>query len=205
MRIAVTAGTPEPLLVYESEVEPQPDEATLIERAREGDAAAYGQLVERHQEVAFRIAYLITRSALDAEDATQAGFLKAYAALGRFRTGAPLRPWLLRIVANEARNRRRHERRQARLLPRARTAEPEQRTEPSAEEIVLADETHRHVADALWRLRDQERLAIFTRFFLDLSEAEAALMLGCPAGTVKSRLSRGLAHLRAELEGKPDA
>ncbi len=185
--------------MYESVVEPLPDEAMLIERARGGDGPSYGRLVERYQEVAFRLAYLITRSATDAEDATQAGFLKAYAALGRFRTDAPLRPWLLQIVANEARNRRRHERRQARLVPRLGTAEPRHSTDRSAEEVVLADETHRHIADALWRLRDEERLAIFTRFFLDLSEADAAVVLGCPAGTVKSRLSRGLVHLRAEL------
>jgi len=70
---------------------------------------------------------------------------------------------------------------------------------------VLTDETHRQVNEALWRLRDDERLAIFTRFFLDLSEAEAAVALGCPAGTVKSRLSRGLAHLRLDLQGEPDA
>ena len=73
------------------------------------------------------------------------------------------------------------------------------------EEVVLADETHRVVADALRRLRYEERLAIFTRYFLDLSEAEAAVVLGCPAGTVKSRLSRGLEQLRADLQREPDA
>ncbi len=191
--------------MYERAVEALPDEAALIERARAGDVTAYGHLVERYQEIAFRIAYLITGSPTDAEDAAQAGFLKAYAALGRFRTGAPLRPWLLRIVANEARNRRRHERRQTRLLPRVGAAEARRDAGPSAEEMVLADETHRQVNEALWRLRDDERLAIFTRFFLDLSEAEAAVALGCPAGTVKSRLSRGLAHLRLDLQREPDA
>ena len=191
--------------MYERAVEALPDEAALIERARAGDVSAYGHLVDRYQEIAFRIAYLITGSPTDAEDAAQAGFLKAYAALGRFRTGAPLRPWLLRIVANEARNRRRHEHRQARLLPRVGAAEARRDAGPSAEEMVLADETHRQVNEALWRLRDDERLAIFTRFFLDLSEAEAAVALGCPAGTVKSRLSRGLAHLRLDLQGEPDA
>ncbi len=180
-----------------------PDEAALVERAREGDAAAYGRLVEQHQEVAFRIAFLITRNATDAEDAAQAGFLKAFAALGRFREGAPLRPWLLRIVANEARNRRRSEHRQARLLPRVRSVAPPPAA-ASAEELVLADETHRSLADALGRLRDEERLAVLGRFFLDLSEAETAVLLDCPVGTVKSRLSRGLAHLRTELEHEPD-
>lgn len=191
--------------MYESVVESLPDEAALVERAREGDDAAYGQLVERYQEVAFRIAYLITRSATDAEDAAQSGFLKAYAALGGFRTGAPLRPWILRIVANEARNRTRHERRQARLVPRIVSAQPRGRAERSAEEIVLSDETHRRLAGALWRLRDDERLAIFARYFLDLSEAEAAVVLDCPAGTVKSRVSRGLDHLHADFPKEPDA
>ena len=191
--------------MYERAVEALPDEAALIERAQSGDITAYGHLVEHYQEIAFRIAYLITGSPTDAEDAAQAGFLKAHAALGRFRTGAPLRPWLLRIVANEARNRRRHERRQARLVPRVGAAEARRDAGPSAEDLVLADETHRQVNEALWRLRDDERLAIFTRVFLDLSEAEAAVALGCPAGTVKSRLSRGLAHLRLDLQGEPDA
>ena len=65
---------------------------------------------------------------------------------------------------------------------------------------MLAGETHRDVGDALARLRDEERQAIFARYFLDLSEADTAIVLGCPPGTVKSRLSRGLAHLRFELE-----
>ena len=60
-----------------------------------------------HQEIAFRVAYVITRNAADAEDATQDGLVKAWRALGRFRAGEPMRPWLLQIVANEARNRRR--------------------------------------------------------------------------------------------------
>ena len=187
-------------MVYEGVVDALPDEAALLERARGGDVTAYGRLVEAYQEIAFRVAYLITGNAADAEDAAQTGFLKAFAALGRFRRGAPLRPWLLRIVANEARNRRRHERRQVRLLPRVGTAAPPERTARSAEEMVLSDETHRVVVVALEQLRDEERLAIFTRYFLDLSEAESAAVLGCAAGTVKSRVSRGLAHLRSELE-----
>ena len=78
----------------------------MIGRARTGDVAAYEMLVRRYQDVAMRTAYLVAPEA-DAADAVQDAFLKAYAALSRFRDGAPLRPWLLRIVANEARNRRR--------------------------------------------------------------------------------------------------
>ena len=84
-----------------------PTEEELVERARRGDGAAFGALVRDEEEIAFRTAYLITRNAADAEDAAQAALVKAFYALPRFRRGAPLRPWLLAIVANEARNRRR--------------------------------------------------------------------------------------------------
>src|SRR3954452_11771838 len=83
------------------------------------DAAAYADLVREHQDVAFRAAYLVTGSAAEAEDAAQEGFVKAWQALPRFREGAPFRPWLLSIVVNEARNRRRHAGRQAALALRA--------------------------------------------------------------------------------------
>ena len=80
---------------------------------------AYEELVRPHQEIAFRVAYVITRNAADAEDAVQDALVKAWRALGRFRAGEPLRPWLLRIAANEARNRRRSAGRRERLALRA--------------------------------------------------------------------------------------
>ena len=83
------------------------DDRALAERARNGDVAAYERLVAAYQGIAYRMAYVITGSAHDAEDATQDGLVKAYYALGRFREGASFRPWLLTIVGNEARNRRR--------------------------------------------------------------------------------------------------
>ena len=98
---------------------PPDSEAALVERARQGDAVAYGSLVRAHQDIAFRVACLAGGSAADAEEAAQEGFVKAWRALPRFRTGAPFRPWLLAIVANEARNRRRAAGRRAGLALRA--------------------------------------------------------------------------------------
>ena len=95
------------------------DESELVERARRGDENAYEELVRAHQGIAFRTAYLVVGSAAEAEEAAQEGFVKAYRALGRFRPGSPFRPWLLQIVANEARNRRRSEGRRAALALRA--------------------------------------------------------------------------------------
>jgi RNA polymerase sigma factor (sigma-70 family) len=86
--------------------DPSLADGVLVERAKRGDVAAFEQIVERYQESVFRLAYLVTRSPSDAQEAAQDAFVKAYGALGRFRPGAPLRPWLMRIVVNEARNRR---------------------------------------------------------------------------------------------------
>src|ERR687892_1151086 len=94
-------------------------ETELAALAQSGDSAAYQTLVEEHQTIAFRTAYLITGSAADAEEAVQEAFVKAFYALGRFRPDAPFRPWVLRIVANEARNRRRSAGRRERLALRA--------------------------------------------------------------------------------------
>src|SRR5205085_4990351 len=112
----------------------------LIERARMGDARAFEELVAVHTQIAFRTAYLITGSAADAEEAAQDGFVKAWRALGRFRPGAEFRPWLLKIVANEAHNRRRSAARRERLSLRAVAEARPGDAVPSPEAALLARE-----------------------------------------------------------------
>lgn len=177
------------------------EESELVERARHGDTDAYAELVTRYQGLAARTAYLITGTAADAEDAAQEGFVKAYYALDRFRAGAPFRPWLLRIVANEAINRRASERRRAHSSLDEVADRPSGDTALSPEEAALASERRARVRVALDRLRDDDRLVISYRYFLDLSEAEMADTLGIARGTVKSRLSRAMARLREVMDG----
>jgi len=174
------------------------DESDLIGRAKRGDTHAYEDLVYAHQGIAFRTAYVIAGNAADAEEAAQDGFVKAYRALWRFRAGAPFKPWLLRIVANEARNRRRSAGRRAALALRA-TQEPSGEAAPSPEAALLDSERRDDLVAALNRLSEHDREALACRYFLDLSEAEIAAALGVRPGTVKSRLSRALERLRAEL------
>lgn len=175
----------------------EPEQA-LVERAAGGDVAAYEELVRRYQEVAFRVGYVLTGSAAEAEEAAQEGFVRAYAALDRFRPGAPFRPWLLRIVANVAHNRRAAAARRPTLaLSAADLASDDPARSPEA--VVLTDETRREVLAAVAALRDDDRRVIACRYFLDLSEAETAAVLGCRRGTVKSRLSRALGRLRQAL------
>ena len=174
------------------------DENELIERARHGDVDAYARLVQTYQGIAHRTAYVVAGSA-DAEDAAQEAFVKAYYALHRFKPGSAFRPWLLKIVANEARNRRRSAGRRAALALRA-TQEPSGEAAPSPEAVLLAGERRAELVAALNRLAEHEREALACRYLLGLSEAETAAALGVRPGTVKSRLSRALERLRAELE-----
>lgn len=173
-------------------------EEALVERARRGDSAAFEALVAAYQGLAFRTAYLIARDPHDAEEAAQDGFVKAYRALGRFRRGAPFRPWLLAIVANEARNRRRSAGRRAALVLRAAGEEPG-RVQASPESALLAGEGRRALLAAVESLREEDRDVIACRYLLAFSEDETAKVLRLPRGTVKSRTHRALARLRELL------
>jgi RNA polymerase sigma factor (sigma-70 family) len=172
------------------------EQRELVLRAQRGDERAFEELVRPHWEIAFRLAYVITRNAADAEEATQDAFLKGWRALGRFRSSQPLRPWLLRIVANEARNRRRSAGRRARLSLRAQAVHLSGDAAPSPEDLAVATEDRARLLDALERLPDDARLVLTCRYLLDLSEEETAAALGLQRGTVKSRTSRALARLR---------
>jgi RNA polymerase sigma-70 factor (ECF subfamily) len=151
--------------------------------------------VRRYQDVAFRVACLITGDADEAQDAAQTAFIKAFRSLGTFRDGAPFRPWLLRIVANEAKNR-------VRSTVRRATGPLDERMvafDPSPEELAERNEQQRELLAAVRRLGEDDQQIIGYRFFLGLSEPEMAELLDCPRGTVKSRLSRATARLRDEL------
>jgi RNA polymerase sigma-70 factor, ECF subfamily len=171
------------------------DDMALIDRARSGDLASYGELIRRYQEHAYRAAYLVTGSESDARDAAQEGFVKAYARLGQLRSPKAFRGWLLSIVCNEARNRRRADGRWRALAIRVEETPP-----PTPEALVLQAEDQRELLRAVEGLREGDRMVIACRYFLELSEEETAEMLGWPRGTVKSRLSRAIAKLREVIQ-----
>lgn len=179
------------------------DDAALVERARNGDVNAYEALVRAYEEIAFRVAYQVTGNAAEAEDAAQEAFVNAYYALGRFRAGAPFRPWLLRIVANEARTRRTSATRRSLLVERATAASTSGEAAPSPEDAAETSAFRDQLMAALRRLREDDRMILAYKFFFDLSEAEIADALDCPRGTVKSRLSRALDRLRKVVPFDP--
>lgn len=169
----------------------------LIEAVRGGDAAAFDALVERHQRDALRVAYGIADG--EADDVTQDAFMKAYRNMHRFETGSSFRAWLLAIVANEARNRRRSFVRRSQLVLKVRATATVASGPDDADEAAMRHERRQQLADALARLPDRDREVLTLRYFAHLSEAEMAEGLGCAPGTVKSRLSRAMVRLRHEL------
>ena len=131
--------------------------------------------------------------------------MKAFYALPRFRSGAAFRPWLLRIVANEARNRVRSAGRREALAvrfetdPAAGLSGTSGGAASSPEVLALGEEDRRRLSEAIERLEPRDREVIALRYFLELSEAEMAAALGVAKGTVKSRLARAIGRLRNEL------
>jgi len=175
-----------------------PDERDTIAAARRGDRDACTRLVRAHEEIAFRTAYLITRNAADAEEAAQDAFVKAFRALGRFRAGAVFRPWLLAIVANEARNRVRSSARREALALRAAHEVRSGDAAPSPERAADDATRRAELLAAIDDLPDDHRLVVLCRYVLELGEAETAAVLGVRPGTVKSRLARALDRLRED-------
>lgn len=161
--------------------------------------AAYEEIVRRYEEVAFRAAYVVCGDADEARDAAQEGFVRAWRALPTFRPGSEPRPWLLRIVGNAARNRRRGSVRQFALGIRLAEDPLSGGAAPSPEGAILAAERRAALLAAIGRLRTDDRLVIGLRWFVELDEEAMAAVMDIPRGTVKSRLSRAMARLREEV------
>jgi RNA polymerase sigma-70 factor (ECF subfamily) len=172
---------------------------------RGGDRDAYADLVTRHASVAVRTAALLGAGG-DAEDVVQEAFVKAFAGLDRFHPGAPFRPWLLRIVANETRN---VHRAAGRRLAREQRAWAQ--TQPlllagpdDPADTLLSAERRAALVRGLSQLSPALRQVVTCRYLLDLDEAETCAVLGWPRGTVKSRLRRALSKLRDALDAESD-
>jgi RNA polymerase sigma-70 factor (ECF subfamily) len=173
-------------------------EPDLIASARQGEPAGWEALVQQHQTAVFRLAYLLLGDADDAQDVAQEAFIRAFGALERFDSTRPLRPWLLRITANLARNRRRSLGRYVAALQRALRAEPEPVL--VVEQATLQQIDAQQLWQAVRRLNPPDQEVVYLRYFLELPEAEMAAALDVAPGTVKSRLHRALKRLRAVVE-----
>jgi RNA polymerase sigma factor (sigma-70 family) len=176
----------------------EPSDTDLVARARAGDNAAFGALVGRYQKPALRLATAISGSVDDAADIAQEAFVKAHRSLPKLADPSMVRSWMLRIVANEAKNhlrgRDRRHRRDERYGSWVLAAVPD------PEASALDSDDARGLSVALGRLGSRDRQVLAYRYFAGLSEVETAHAAGIPLGTVKSRTARALSRLRTELE-----
>jgi len=178
-------------------------DAELVRRARAGDRPAYGELVRRHQAAALRLAAGVCGSTEEARDIVQDALVKGYRSLDRYRGDAPVRSWLLRIVANDAKNAIRT---RVRRVGREERYDNLQRGSGAGADVVGdqvadRDESTRLLA-LLARLEHRDREILACRFVAGLSEGDTATTLGIPVGTVKSRAARALGRARELLAGE---
>jgi len=167
----------------------------LVQRAQRGDLRAFDLLVLKYQG---RIAALVSRYVSDAgevEDVTQEAFIKAYRALGKFRGDSAFYTWLYRIAANAAKNH---------LVAKGRRPGADATIEDaegfdeggmlsesaSPEALAMGGELAEVVESALKALPDELKAALMLREFDGLSYDDIADVLGCPVGTVRSRIFR---------------
>jgi len=167
--------------------------------ARDLDAG-FAALFRGYRDVVFSTALRVCGGWADAEDVTAEAFLRAYRALCGYDrdrlAGLEPRAWLLTILLNLWRNGHRSATRRPTAVPLEQADDPVD-TREGAQAVAERRETARELAVALQRLPRDQRVAVILRHVSGLSIAEIAVVLGCPQGTVKSHISRGLSRLRA--------
>jgi RNA polymerase sigma-70 factor, ECF subfamily len=172
-------------------------EQGLVRRVQAGDAAAFEELLAAHRASAFRVATVVLGGAFGADDVVQDASVRAWRSVSTVDAGRGFRSWYLRVVANTARNDRRSRARRTALALRVAAQPTRDVADPQEHAVTAAD--RRRVIDAMNGLGSDDRLIIALRHFEQLSENEMAEVLGCANGTVKSRLSRAMSRLRAQL------
>ena len=177
---------------------PQGDEAELAARARAGDRAAFGTLVERFAAQARRVARAVLQNPDDADDAAQDAFLSALVKLAQYDPRRPFGPWLMRIVANAAtdRRRRRAVRQTEPLAAELASGGGASRPDRDAERRALGE----RLRVALGQLPERRRLAVVLFDVEGYSHAEIAAILGIPEGTARSEVFHARRALRALLQ-----
>ncbi|MFZ5827545.1 MAG: RNA polymerase sigma factor [Bacillota bacterium] len=194
-----------------AELEPVRDvEFELVERCQGGDRSAFEDLFMLYRDDVFRFAFLVVRDASLAQDVVQEAFLKVFRSIGKFQFRSSFKSWLYRVAVNEAITILRRRKLKEELDP-APGATLDHNSTPSRdwqpEEAALDSEERRLLHFAIGQLDPVHRSVVVLKYFHEFSDTEIASVIGCPAGTVKSRLHRArelLRHYMARQMGRPD-
>ena len=178
----------------------------LIGQVLAGDGAAFGEIVERHEDRLYNTVYRLVGSAEDARDLLQDTFVKAYENLEHFRGGSSLYTWLFRIAVNTSLSHRRRRKWVQMSAPASDADDPnpgdavaDTAAADPADPLITA-ETEALVQEAINDLDDEHRTVVVLRDIQHCDYHEIAEILEVPPGTVKSRLHRARMMLRDKLE-----
>ncbi len=184
-------------------------DSAFVERCKRGDLGAFCELVERYQARVYSFVARSVRDPAEAEDLTQDVFVQAYAAIGAYRSDASFKTWVFRIAHNKVIDHSRRRRQRGRILgpsldsyeddevaPEEHLAGPEADDPASG---LCREELGQHVRQAISTLSEKLRVVVVLYDFEDCSYEEIAAIIGCPVGTVKSRLFNARAALRRKL------
>ena len=172
-------------------------EADLIRRARAKDTDAFCSLAEFHSRRIYLLAFHYCRNAQDAEDLSQEVWLKAYQAIGTFRSDSSFYTWLRRITINTFLN---HRRTNSKSPQTALHLDATESDIPASEETIYNKVLFESVMDALGELTAAQRLIFLLRHYEGMSYDEIACAMNCSTGTAKKSVWRALGKLRARLE-----
>ena len=171
------------------------DETLWIQQARRGDVGSFGRLVRAYQTDVYNLAYRMLGDRMEAEDAAQETFLRAFQHLDRYDPDRPFRTWLLSIATHHCIDRLRRRRP---ALP----LDPDHRGEsnPDPEETLVRKETQEAVQRLIQRLPPTDRAVVLLYYWHGEPLREIAQVLGLTVSAVKSRLHRARWRLARELE-----
>ena len=170
-------------------------EDLTIARCQDGDREAFRVLVDRHRNVLYGTALLMTGNRAVAEEAVQEAFLSAWRGIGGFRRGKPLKPWLTRILVNGVLSTKRKK-----VVPTIPLADSGENGDPAISDQTDVIENRAVLRQAIATLDPRQQQIVVLRYFAELTVPEIAEATGTKEGTVKSRLHRALARLREHLE-----
>jgi len=180
-------------------------DADLVDRARQGDPAAFGELVDRHRTAVYRAAMAALGSHADADDVAQETFVAAYRRLRGFRGDASFKTWVLTIAWNQSINRRRSVVRMWRRIVEPQPDDPAPIEAPAAahespEARFMADELRRAIRDAIRALPSKLRDTLLLAQSGEHTYEEIAAMVHAPVGTIKWRVSEARKVIRKRLQ-----
>jgi RNA polymerase sigma-70 factor (ECF subfamily) len=187
------------------------EEILLIQRCQAGDRWAFEEIFSLYRDDVYRFSYLVVRDANLTQDVVQEAFFKVFRSIQKFQFRSSFKSWLYRVAVNEAITilRRRRVKEDLEPMPdisRERTAVYTLR-EWQPEEAALESEEREILRWAIGQLDPVHRSVVVLKYFHEFSDTEIGAVIGCPPGTVKSRLHRARELLRntmARKMGRPD-